>query len=686
MSYSPLQINTLGALLQQSGLEINAEALAYMGTSTALNNYTPGSVVGTTCLFALSNAIRLAYTIRGNNPTTNVSPMIYDNLISIGSSNIAALGDSKPSTYDLTYENETTSYGWLRLPALLAYQEFYVNNGSYEDFLHTFNICESKKNQLNFTIQSLYNSVSYLDGVFSNMNDLISADITGVSLSTFYWGQDLIASGRAIDLSRIDVFGNPQALLQNIYKNQALTKALSLALLSAGFTSTDIQQFCAGVEATPDQQKLIYASFTVVVGQDLNDICVPLNCQTPNLSSLADLLNPKKLFPNSYTSLTYPLYNSIPLPTNSKTYYLIYTGGEVNMKNDITIGKRLYNIIPTDIAFAADAFSVAMMQIKNIQTTSIEKFSQVVRNLENTNGLTGVNGTSTPTNKTAANAGIAALAKGTGPDGTYTSCNFFGSMTNIYYNWKELKDLINLCATPQLATIYINMNNLLSGPGPYNTALQNLIDDATDEINSIYATNAANANKLIALYNEFGTKYKAEVQARALALPNLNQLTSDNTDVITFIDNLNDYAANTESEGAALVLKDIANLDVEGGNYLLAAMREARNAQRLGLAGLGLDNDVNGTDNSNLRLPPISGQTLANDPISGYENTKGSIANVPIITGAATTPGSLAGSPETTLVPDNLSILVQPSDESVLTPEKAIETVILCNCDCWDLI
>jgi hypothetical protein len=41
-------------------------------------------------------------------------------------------------------------------------------------------------------------------------------------------------------------------------------------------------------------------------------------------------LNPKKLFPNSYQSLTVPVYNTTQAVTNSKTYYPIYSGGGVN--------------------------------------------------------------------------------------------------------------------------------------------------------------------------------------------------------------------------------------------------------------------------------------------------------------------------------------------------------------------
>ena len=70
----------------------------------------------------------------------------------------------------------------------------------------------------------------------------------------------------------------------------------------------------------------MYGAFSIIVGDSLTEVLVSLNCKTAGLDSLADLLNPKKLFPNSYQSLTVPVYNTTQSVTNSKTYYPIYSG------------------------------------------------------------------------------------------------------------------------------------------------------------------------------------------------------------------------------------------------------------------------------------------------------------------------------------------------------------------------
>ena len=674
MSLTPLKINTLGSLLQNQGLRINPTAVTYMGSSTSLSNYTPGTTVSSTVLSTISSSINLAYALIGSGITSGT----YANLISIGSTTIPALGDSKPSTYTITYTGETTRYGFLRQIPLQAYSEFYINNGSYSDFLSTFNTSDSKRMQLNGTINSLSKSSTFLDGIYSNMNDLITSDITGVNLSTFYWGQDLIATGRAIDLTSISTFGSPTALLRTLSKNRAITKALNLVLYSVGFTSEIIDNLLNGLEPTNEQEKLLYGAYSLIFSVDLADICTILNCQTPNLTSLVDLLDPKKLFPNSYTSLTLPVYNSVALPTNSKTYLLIYTGNTVNRISGNGVGDRLYGILPIDIAYSCDAFSIAMLQIKNIQNMNIEKFSQVVMNLENVNGL-GVNGSNIPVDTTMSSYAYNTFAKGSGTNNTYTMCDFFGSMTDLHYDWATLQSQIQELQTPTLSAIYANIYSLVSGAGPYTT-LQTLINNANAEIASIMSSNSAKATLLNNTYNIFGTNLTKEKNARTLALTDLSYLTSSDADTLTFVENIDTYASDTELCGACPVLTSITDVTLMGGNSLIASMREARNAKRLGYTGGTLDNIV---DTNPLVLPRVTGATTAASPIPGYSNCS-NLSQIPIVTVAATVSGSLAGSSETTLIPTNLSILVEPSCESVLVPTQAVEDVILCNCDCWE--
>jgi hypothetical protein len=119
-------------------------------------------------------------------------------------------------------------------------------------------------------------------------------------------------------------------------------------------------------------------------------------------------------------------------------------------------GAYLDGILPPDIAKAAGAFSVTMQQIKNISSIPIEKFAQVVNSLETTKGL-NVNGSSVPTDTSLASQGLALIALGNGPYGTYTMSNFLGCMSGLPYLGINIRQLIQQLETPTLYDIYRNL-------------------------------------------------------------------------------------------------------------------------------------------------------------------------------------------------------------------------------------
>ena len=116
-------------------------------------------------------------------------------------------------------------------------------------------------------------------------------------------------------------------------------------------------------------------------------------------------------------------------------------------------GAYLDGILPPDIAKAAGCFSVSMQQIKNISSVPIEKFAQVVNSLETIKNL-NVNGTSVPTDTTLASQGLALIALGNGPYGTYTMSNFLGCMSGLPYLGIDIDGLTKNLQTSTLLNIY----------------------------------------------------------------------------------------------------------------------------------------------------------------------------------------------------------------------------------------
>lgn len=387
---SPLGVNTLSSLLQNIGFNINPIMITFTGSSTSATSATQlGKIVNETCLRLLTYSFNAAqvtinatdlvatnvYTIRsigttnftligaatntvglsftasgpgtGTGTVTVINQTTYNNLISIGANTIPALGNSPPSTFNwtgypnwasnYTYTNEVTRWGYVRLFALQGYNEFNYNSGlsadsgAYKDFLSGFMSSYSFIESSNDAILAVNNSQEFLDGTYSNMNDLITGDITGVSVATTVFGQDLLASGKAVNLQTIATFGLPSNLLSTLQKNNCITSSVSLALIASNITVTELEQMLGNISAvTTEQERKIYGAFGIILGQDLKDVLVSLNCKTVGLESLADLLSPIKLFPNSYASLTVPVYNTVGGPANSKIYYPIYVNDGLN--------------------------------------------------------------------------------------------------------------------------------------------------------------------------------------------------------------------------------------------------------------------------------------------------------------------------------------------------------------------
>lgn len=403
--------------------------------------------------------------------------------------------------YDTTNPNKSvTQWGYIRLHALQAWNEFNWNGNtvsaatpSYNDFCSSLLTSASYITYNNQVIMAAHNSQTFMDGSYSNMDDLISADIMGVSLATREFGEDLENLGNLIKLNRLDALGLPSLLLATLGENNAVIQDLVLALLSAGFDSSEITDLTSGniLNLTKDQEKRIYSAFLIIQGENLQAVLAPMQVTTRGLESLADLLDIRKLFPNSYQSLTVPKYNSdLGLPTNSKTYYPIYIDGAVNpalstpeMKEYVGIqipngpppilesitpidnisvpekgfGSYLYGILPLDQAIANGAFAFSMRQIRKIEQVTFKKFAKATKSLESMAGLPLTAGTSKPTNQSMIDNTTEKQSLGSGPYGTYTMSDLFGCMSGLPYPWENLYNRILELQSNTLKSIYDNL-------------------------------------------------------------------------------------------------------------------------------------------------------------------------------------------------------------------------------------
>lgn len=402
--------------------------------------------------------------------------------------------------YNMTNPNASiTRWGWIRCHALQAWNEFNWNGNEvdqatpqYNDFTSSFTTMSSYVAYTNEAILAAHNSNSFLEDTYSNMDDLVTADISGISLSSKDFGTDLINLGKAFNVKKLDAFGLPSTLLEILGANNAVTPDLSLALLASGLASDEINTLTSGSaqSITPEQERKAYGAFLIIAGTNLSEILAPLQCVTQGLTSLADLLNVKKMFPLSYSSLTVPKYNATPGPTNSKTYYLIYENGAVNgaldtpdMREyvglqvpkgtppvydraitkvdpnnygDLPIGFGAYarGIIPEDQVIAAGALSFTMRQVRKIDQVDFKKFAKIAQGMENMQNLPLTAGTNKPTNQESIDTNISKGALGSGPYGSFTMSDMFGCMSGLPYPWQKIYESISQLETPTLYNIY----------------------------------------------------------------------------------------------------------------------------------------------------------------------------------------------------------------------------------------
>ena len=169
------------------------------------------------------------------------------------------------------------------------------------------NQAEAYTTQSSEFINSAVNSQTYLADTFTSMNSMISGEITNVSLDTSALGTDLKNLGRLINLKDLGNFGSPLGLVQQLYSISGVIPTLSQAFTAAGISKDVALNITSPTASVVDStQRLMYQAMTTVTGDALAQILTILGVTTVGITTMADLLNPLKLFPNSYQTLTAP--------------------------------------------------------------------------------------------------------------------------------------------------------------------------------------------------------------------------------------------------------------------------------------------------------------------------------------------------------------------------------------------
>lgn len=385
-SLSPLQLNAGYGLLQNQGIALGENLTANIA---AYENTLVGNLIITASLAQAAN----------------VSVGTIQQLETLGASVCAALGDSTPTAYaNTSWPLPPPSPTWDLIPEYSSLMfsgeianigNIYLGSGDVGKFATIFTACNGYAVQASDFVLSAVNANTYLGPTYNqtattvgNMDYLVTGDLGKVCMAFQPFGEDLAALGDAVDLANLANFGTPAALLQQInavsYMQNGTLPSVTLALYAVGLTDDDIANLVNNnvisynnpeglpVNEFNSLQQRAYQAFENITDADLGQVLGILGITTPNINTMADLLNLTKLLPNSYQALVFPAPVG-PL--------LIYNNdGSVNdlvqplIDNNVVAPyacEELSKIIPSAQAVSNRAFAISLQQVKGIQNVGL---------------------------------------------------------------------------------------------------------------------------------------------------------------------------------------------------------------------------------------------------------------------------------------------------------------------------
>ena len=179
-----------------------------------------------------------------------------------------------------------------------------INQNDLSKFCQAFSSATGYVAGTNQTINVSLNSDTFLGPTFSGMDSLTTGDVSRMNQALPEFAQDLQKLGRVINLENLGDLGSPAQLLKNLFA-QGILPAVSTAMRAEGIPAAVVSGLADSDFVMPDNlQRLAYQAMTKVTGEDLTQVLSVLQCTTSNILTMADLLNPVKIFPNSFKTMT----------------------------------------------------------------------------------------------------------------------------------------------------------------------------------------------------------------------------------------------------------------------------------------------------------------------------------------------------------------------------------------------
>lgn len=284
-SLTALQLDAAAGLLQNQGIGISndlTDAIAAYKDTALISPFLDTIALGSTGNVLSANVVVALETLAANT--------------------CASLSNSVPPAY--------SGLGVQMTDVVLAEATIDICDNNVSKLAQAVNQAQGYTDQTSVFINSAVNSQTYLGNTFTTMNSMITGSVSTVNLATSEFGTDLANLGRLINLADLSNFGSPLALVQQLYSITGTNPTLSVAFINIGIsTEVALNLTNPTVSVVDSTQRLMYQAMTQITDDDLTQILTALGVTTVGITTMADLLNPLKLFPNSYQSLTAPTAN-----------------------------------------------------------------------------------------------------------------------------------------------------------------------------------------------------------------------------------------------------------------------------------------------------------------------------------------------------------------------------------------
>jgi hypothetical protein len=301
-------------------------------------------------------------------------------LLALGSVDCPALADSIPAIPDPDGVLTPSINGFI---GNLPNGTDYLSNTA--KFAQAFASVEGYIAFVNLFINSANAANNYIGPTFTNLDNMITADLTKVTDQLQTFGRDIRRLGQLINLADLPHLGEPAALLQQlVLRGKALLPSVNAALRAVGLSQRDIndlitdnrQSLFNPAGLTENQfgklQQQAYQGMTLISGDVLLDVLEIFDVTTPGIDDMTDLFDPQKIFPTSYPSLK---FNSQPIYVNNSVNSSL---APVLNATTPTGCDELGKITSPNQAVANKALQFSLQQVSGIQNLTLPELAAIL--------------------------------------------------------------------------------------------------------------------------------------------------------------------------------------------------------------------------------------------------------------------------------------------------------------------